>query len=60
MVIDFSEISIPHGHGLSIKKGICDGIMNDSKFKVSLPDGHNASYERGIEIGKTILDEVTK
>jgi len=45
---------IPHGHGLSFKKGISDGILDKDTFKDYLPNGHNSSYESGIKLGKKL------
>lgn len=38
---------IPHGHGLSHKKGISDGLLDANTFAHGLPNGHEQSYQRG-------------
>lgn len=45
------EQDIPHGHGLSFKKGVSDGLLDCSDYANNLPDGHNGSYARGVEEG---------
>ncbi|WP_334108558.1 hypothetical protein [Methylobacillus sp.] len=51
---------IPHGHGLSFKRGVADGLL-DTKEHESLPhDTHSASYQRGIALGITFKNEIAK
>lgn len=53
---------IPHGHGLSYKKGIADSLLNDMpdyhSHEDDLPEGHDRSYQRGVEHGRQIAAEV--
>ncbi|QTR48077.1 hypothetical protein J9253_09250 [Thiothrix litoralis] len=52
---------IPHGHGLSFKKGISDGILEENTFESSLPSGgHLFSYKKGYELGKLLKNEVAR
>jgi hypothetical protein len=45
------EQDIPHGHGLSFKKGISDGLLNMADYNGDLPNGHDESYARGVQEG---------
>ncbi len=56
MNIKIEEIS--HGHGLSFKKGLSDGVLVDANFENALPNGHDKSYKNGFEIGLTIKEEI--
>lgn len=51
---------IPHGHGLSYKKGIVDGLLNGKKDELEkpIPNGHDASYNRGVKEGKQLANEI--
>ena len=49
---------IPHGHGLSTKRGIADGLLGETKYKSNVPSGHDKSYRRGVEIGKKLVQQV--
>jgi hypothetical protein len=51
---------IPHGHGLSFKKGVADGLLNCRDHEATPHDTHSASYERGIEIGAELKLEIAK
>jgi hypothetical protein len=42
---------IPHGHGLSFKKGICDGLMEAETNKGNYHETHEGSYLRGVAEG---------
>ncbi|CAG9932478.1 hypothetical protein [Candidatus Nitrotoga arctica] len=42
---------IPHGHGLSFKKGVADGLFKCSDNEQKVPKSHLKSYERGLKIG---------
>lgn len=50
--IEISEI--PHGHGLSFKKGIADGLFENRTHENSCHDTDLASYRRGYEIGEAL------
>ena len=49
---------IPHGHGMSTKRGIADGLLEETKYENNLPNGHGASYRRGVKIGKELMQRV--
>lgn len=56
------ERNIPHGHGLSHKKGISDGLLERNSFADDLPNGHEESYRRGraegVELRQAIAHRV--
>lgn len=56
--ITLSVEEIPHGHGLSTKHGIADGLLEETKYEGKVPNGHDASYQRGVEIGKKLMQQV--
>jgi hypothetical protein len=41
----------PHGHGLSFKKGLTDGLFERIDYADSLPNGHDKSYKRCVTEG---------
>jgi hypothetical protein len=43
---------IPHGHGLTFKKGVSDGLLGKNYFIDCFHKTHDHSYERGVEFGK--------
>ena len=49
---------IPHGHGLSTKRGIADGLLEETRGQGDVPNGHDASYQRGVEIGKELKRQI--
>jgi len=53
-----AERNIPHGHGLSHKKGISDGLLERNDYAESIHETHRASYLRGVDEGR-ILRGVT-
>lgn len=54
------HLEIPHGHGLSLKKGVSDGLLDKEASKFDLPNGHNESYRKGVEFGKKLKEEIAK
>jgi hypothetical protein len=51
---------IPHGHGMSFKRGVADGLL-DSRYHEEAPHNtHSASYERGLVVGAELKHEITK
>ena len=56
MIIDLKEM--PHGHGLSYKKGISDGILNKKEFEDKVPNGHDKSYKSGLEVGIKLKESI--
>lgn len=51
---------IPHGHGLSFKKGVADGLLECLTHEETLHNTHSASYERGLLVGAELKREVAK
>jgi len=58
--MNLNNLEIPHGHGLSFKKGISDAVLDVNKLQDTLPNGHNLSYEKGIKLGKELKDIINK
>ncbi len=54
------ERDIPHGHGLSHKKGISDGLLDRNSFAHVLPNGHQQSYLRGRTEGEALRQNVAQ
>ena len=54
------ERDIPHGHGLSHKKGISDGLLNTNTFAQDLPNGHQLSYQRGRTEGEALREAIAQ
>jgi hypothetical protein len=54
--IDISEI--PHGHGLSFKKGIADGLLGNRSYETEIDATHHASYERGHIVGTNLKEKI--
>lgn len=50
--IDIPEI--PHGHGLSFKKGVADGLLGTRSHENEPHETHSASYERGLAVGANL------
>jgi len=49
---------IPHGHGLSFKRGVADGLLDSNAHK-DVPHATNAaSYGRGVDVGKALKAEI--
>lgn len=51
---------IPHGHGLSHKKGIADGLVEANTYANNLPNGHEQSYQRGRAEGEALRASVAQ
>jgi len=56
--IEFSEI--PHGHGLSFKKGIAGGLLDCRDHEETPHNTHSASYERGLVVGAELKRGIAK
>lgn len=54
MPIDLNIPDIPHGHGLSFKKGIADGLLEEDTNEGNYHETHGASYNRGKEVGENL------
>lgn len=51
---------IPHGHGLSFKKGVADGLLDNRDHDATPHETHAASYQRGLEVGAELKIEIAK
>lgn len=51
---------IPHGHGLSFKKGLADGLLDCRDHEATPHETHSASYKRGLEVGAELKREIAK
>lgn len=51
---------IPHGHGLSFKKGFSDGLLDIDSNKGTYHETHRASYLKGHELGIMLRVEIAK
>jgi hypothetical protein len=49
-----AEHDIPHGHGLSYKRGISDGLLDETVYNADVHPTHKASYRRGLQEGKDL------
>ena len=49
---------IPHGHGLSFKKGVADGLLDTRSHESEPHETHSASYERGITVGADLKEKI--
>tara|TARA_R110002012_G_scaffold23242_2_gene79045 strand:+ start:503 stop:700 length:198 start_codon:yes stop_codon:yes gene_type:complete len=58
--IHLSIEEIPHGHGLSFKKGVADALLDCRDNAATLHETHSASYQRGIEVGTELKREIAK
>jgi hypothetical protein len=45
---------IPHGHGLSYKKGVADGLLDQRGYENDVHETHIASYHRGRDEGEKL------
>lgn len=50
-IIKIEIQDIPHGHGLSFKKGVADGLFKCNENEQKVPKSHLKSYERGLKVG---------
>ena len=58
--IQLEITEIPHGHGLSFKKGVADGLLGCSDHKETIHSTHSASYERGFSVGTDLAREIAE
>lgn len=54
--IDLPEI--PHGHGLSFKMGLADGLLKARSHESAPHPTHSASYEKGIAVGEELRKKI--
>lgn len=50
--IDLPEL--PHGHGLSFKRGVVDGLIETLQHEDELPPTHRHSYNLGTNFGQEL------
>jgi hypothetical protein len=60
MKIEIELPDIPHGHGLSFKKGLADSLLDSKVNESTCHETHKKSYSEGRAIGETIKQEVAK
>lgn len=58
LLLEITEI--PHGHGLSLKKGIADGLLDCLEHENTYHETHKASYERGLVVGRELRLRVAR
>lgn len=51
---------IPHGHGLSFKKGVADALLDCRDHEETPHETHSASYQCGLEVGAELKREFAK
>lgn len=51
---------IPHGHGLSFKRGVADGLLNSNAHQSEPHKTHAASYKRGRAFGIQLKARIAK
>jgi hypothetical protein len=49
--IELEIQDIPHGHGISLKKGLSDGLLDCREYEPTVHPTHAVSYDRGTQIG---------
>lgn len=54
--IDIPEI--PHGHGLSFKRGVADGLLDSRSHDNEPHSTHSASYERRFKVGSALKEQI--
>ena len=57
------ELEIPeisHGHGLSFKKGVADGLLENREHEATTPQTHAASYLCGNEVGEELKQKINE
>ena len=51
---------IPHGHGLSFKKGLADGLLESNHYENEFHNTHAHSYARGKVVGDELRERIAK
>ena len=59
-IIQIEITEIPHGHGLSFKKGVADGLLDSQEHKQTIDKTNSASYKRGLDAGIKLKIEIAK
>jgi hypothetical protein len=57
-IIQINLEEIPHGHGLSFKKGVADGLLDCRDNEGTVHKTNAASYQRGVEIGTDLKRDI--
>lgn len=53
------EVSdIPHGHGLSFKRGVSDGLLEHNLFQNDIHSTNLHSYKRGLAVGQELKKQI--
>lgn len=60
MPIELNIPDIPHGHGLSFKKGVADGLLQEDTNEGNYHETHDASYNRGKAVGENLRNLVAQ
>lgn len=58
--IEITLPELPHGHGLSFKRGIVDALLRSSDQKAKTHKTKRASYRLGYDLGAQIKAEIAK
>ncbi len=57
--IDLNIIpEIPHGHGLSFKKGVSDSLLGNESPREDIHETHRATYQKGLSFGLTLKQSI--
>lgn len=56
--IDIEIPEIPHGHGLSFKKGVADALLECQVHESECHPTHATSYKRGQETGSKLKEVI--
>lgn len=48
---------IPHGHGMSFKRGVADALLDTMTVDQCHPT-HRRTHERGLELGKQLKQAI--
>lgn len=51
---------LPVGRGLSYKKGVADGLLDEKRFENDIPDGHSKAYRDGSLYGQQLKEEIAR
>lgn len=58
--IEIEIPEIPHGHGLSFKKGIADALLDCRDHEQTPHETHAASYQRGLDVGAELKGAIAR
>ena len=58
--IKIESSGIPHGHGMSFKKGVSDGLLDRTDYEHSVHPTNLASYRRGVEFGVQLRSAIAE